>query len=72
MFELHTATIRWSSTRVICYSFIVYRVTYSLIVYARANSTLRTPLYSLIVSVFIVMFVLFYIQLFSYFRCKCD
>ena len=31
---------------------------------------LRFPLNSLIVSVFIVMFVLFFIHLFSYFRCK--
>jgi len=46
-----------------------------LTVYTRLTDTylgLRTPLYSLIVSVFIVMFVLLYIQLFSHFRCKCD
>ena len=36
----------------------------------RRRCRLRSPLYSLIVYVCIAMFLLFYIQLFSYFRCN--
>jgi len=45
-------------------------VTVSLSSFIVLSSTYIHYNYSLIVSVFIVMFVLFYIHLFSYFRCK--